>query len=823
MFKWLKKKVKSHEDRVNSKKHERAALLRNSEDGCDPLWGATKPPAKLSVNGPPGYGYGNGNEFGSESDLDYERRSNSRSRRRRRRRSRRESIESDPYNGPQLSPPKAPIKRAPSYLGRGYDTDSGSDQPQMFDHFVKRPPSPPTAFSRYPPADFSKRPPSPPTLRYPPTDYPSYPPTSEFLKRPPSPPTAFSRYPPTSEFLKRPPSPPYETYIPRTRSASSVDTCDTGIGSSRSPRLRPRRSSPSDTDDSNPPPRMPRRCSAGGIGSSRSSRLRPRRSSSADTICTYDSNPPPRMPRRYSSGSIDSYGLRTNSFERRPAALNYSLPRYPSWTSHIPMQPQGYDYGTPPYPYPYSPHLMNSGVGFDGYPRPVSSDRMSGMGPLFAHSHLPPPFHSIGGVGYQSPFTNVGQGKGLTRSGIPYPVTLPGIAMPSYGNSFDRPSLYGPRRRSSLRSRPRRRRNRGSLPPPPSIPRSYESCSSDAEPPVIKMHTKPSPKTGRPSNVLGQVLGVSPKKAPPPPPRPKRCPNSYQYSSASCSSSDAEAPKIKMAVKPSPKTGRPPNEVPERRTLQPVSLPRKEPSPSGGQRDWEALFIEFYAIHNPDNLSNIPRLISQFTEASKISQLGEVEGSRLWQKMLDKYGVTEDNWRNGPAVTHQPLVTPLNRRGYVSDTTSYSSSYSAVRPVRNRRTFSSDSSDSRPRSEKAAPLVPTTRADVLLRGPTGSFSSDSDSFKSRDSRRLHDYSIDYGAPRKDAPPVPATRASLSSDDEGRRTKRRNKRREDSGGTPTFRDPVFKGDIAFDANRGSSMSKYLAEMNDPIWDSDSSEA
>eukprot|EP01065_Artemidia_motanka_P007446 TRINITY_DN13704_c0_g1_i2.p1 TRINITY_DN13704_c0_g1~~TRINITY_DN13704_c0_g1_i2.p1 ORF type:complete len:356 (+),score=53.87 TRINITY_DN13704_c0_g1_i2:58-1068(+) len=74
-------------------------------------------------------------------------------------------------------------------------------------------------------------------------------------------------------------------------------------------------------------------------------------------------------------------------------------------------------------------------------------------------------------------------------------------------------------------------------------------------------------------------------------------------------------------------------------------------SPPRGQQDWYSLYREFYAIHNPAKLVDLPALMERFR--------GREE--QMWYPLLRKYGVTEQNWRaplRGVAGTPAPPPPP---------------------------------------------------------------------------------------------------------------------------------------------------------------------
>eukprot|EP00756_Hemistasia_phaeocysticola_P047467 Hpha_TRINITY_DN216_c0_g1::TRINITY_DN216_c0_g1_i1::g.83643::m.83643 len=76
---------------------------------------------------------------------------------------------------------------------------------------------------------------------------------------------------------------------------------------------------------------------------------------------------------------------------------------------------------------------------------------------------------------------------------------------------------------------------------------------------------------------------------------------------------------------------------------EPASASANAAAPAGGgssapQRDWLADFDLFYEIHNPEKKQGVNDLLVKYSG----------EESSLWTMMLQKYGLTEDNWREVP-------------------------------------------------------------------------------------------------------------------------------------------------------------------------------
>eukprot|EP01062_Namystynia_karyoxenos_P028256 TRINITY_DN21430_c0_g1_i3.p1 TRINITY_DN21430_c0_g1~~TRINITY_DN21430_c0_g1_i3.p1 ORF type:complete len:346 (+),score=39.86 TRINITY_DN21430_c0_g1_i3:82-1119(+) len=66
---------------------------------------------------------------------------------------------------------------------------------------------------------------------------------------------------------------------------------------------------------------------------------------------------------------------------------------------------------------------------------------------------------------------------------------------------------------------------------------------------------------------------------------------------------------------------------------------------------WAELYRQFYHLHNPAKLRDLPMLLARFAG----------EEHQMWAPLLEKYGVTEDNWREPPRARAAPPPTQCVR------------------------------------------------------------------------------------------------------------------------------------------------------------------
>eukprot|EP01062_Namystynia_karyoxenos_P032648 TRINITY_DN24061_c0_g1_i1.p1 TRINITY_DN24061_c0_g1~~TRINITY_DN24061_c0_g1_i1.p1 ORF type:complete len:416 (+),score=98.04 TRINITY_DN24061_c0_g1_i1:163-1248(+) len=169
--------------------------------------------------------------------------------------------------------------------------------------------------------------------------------------------------------------------------------------------------------------------------------------------------------------------------------------------------------------------------------------------------------------------------------------------------------------------------------PPPGVARPTAASAARADPgrakqPPLKQEDKPRWSTSRapPAATPGGSGSVA---TPPSAPKPK-VPRQRAGQDARAAGSEAEG-------SPDPVRG-------------PLTSPQAAPA-QDPPRDWAADFAEFYTLHKPEKLDSVPEKLQRHAGEEKA----------LWAMLLQKYGLTEANWRTEKAlpVADSPAVQPV--------------------------------------------------------------------------------------------------------------------------------------------------------------------